>query len=523
MRSRRFKYINDFPVFPIVFLFLAGGSGCFSKHPETSEIRFLVEAAPATLNPRQTLDAIGQRIEMLAFRAVTSLDVDLNTLPDLSESWRLEDGGRTVVFRIKPGQVDHRGTPISAERIRQCLENYLFTSPPSPHRSSFTQLKSVTREGDKIFFHLESPDPYLPKNLSVLRYFSTRERPDAPCSDPLPGETVTTNGDYAVAPYPDRFDRKMRFEPTDKAAPPVTIEFIRDETSRLMKLLNGEANFVLNAFSPTKSEWLASDPKNGFRMIERGGINTSYLAFNLRDPTLSNVKVRLAIAHAMNREAIVKYRLRGQGILASGLLNPILPEAIPFREFPFDPVGSETLLDQAGFPRGKDGIRFHIRYKTTTDRLGLELAQVFQDMLGKIGVRLDLDTLEPSVFFASIRKGNFQMYMSRWVGVSDGSIFEKALHSKNKGNLVGYRDSEMDKWIEGVAHETDPKRRQITLSLIQEKMLHDVPYFPLWHWTNAALVKNTLTGMRREDISLSGSFISLKKLRFEKDAATKNQ
>lgn len=498
-------------------------TACQSTPSPTNEVRILVESAPATLNPRQSLDAIGQRIEILTFRALTSLDVDLNPIPDLSEKWRFEDSGRRVVFKIRTGQSDHLGRPVSAELIHECLKNYLFREPLSPHRSSFPYLRSITLKKDQLSFNLDAVDPYLTKNLSVLRYFSTRERPDHPCTDPLPGEEIITNGDYEARPYPTRFDRQLNLLPHEKDAPPLVIQFIRDETSRMLKLLNGEANTVMNAFSPTKVEWITSDPSRGFKLIEREGTNASYLAFNTRDPILGKKDVRRAIAHAIDRTTIVKYRLKGQAILASSFLSPGLPEGMPFQPFLFDPLLSEKILDGAGFPRGADGVRFHLRYKTTTDRLGLELAQVYQDMLKKIGIQLDLESVEPSVFFSSIRKGNFQMYMSRWVGVSDGSIYERALHSGKKGNLLGYQNPTVDSWIDQTGLQLDPVKRRALLLQIQEKMLEDLPYFPLWHWTNALLIRNTLTGIQSSDLSLSGSFISLKKLRFEKDSATKNQ
>lgn len=508
-------YFNEISRKSIVFLFGLGLCACFSKQPPLPELRFLVDSAPATLNPRQTLDAIGQRIEMLTFRALTSLDVELNPVSDLSEKWRFEAAGHRVVFKIKQGQMDHLGRPISASHIYECLQNYLFREPTSPHRSSFPYLKSISFQKENLIFHLSAVDPYLPKNLSVLRYFATRERPDHPCADPKPGEIIITNGDYETRPYPEHFEQEMRFHPRKVGYPVLVVQFIRDETSRMLKLMNGEANTVMNGFSPTKTNWITSDPGKGFKLIEREGTNASYLAFNLRDPILGKKSVRLAIAHAIDRAAIVKYRLKGQAALASSFLNSNLAEGMPFRGLSFDPQLSEKLLDEAGFQRGLHGVRFSLRYKTTTDRLGLELAQVYQDMLRKIGIELDLETMEPSVFFSSIRKGNFQMYMSRWIGVSDGSIYERTLRTGKRGNLLGYSDATVDAWIDQTGRELDPVTRRALLLQIQERMLEDLPYFPLWHWTNALIIQNTLTGVQSKDLSLSGSFISLKKLRFE--------
>ncbi len=514
MPEFRFHF-NDFGLKSIAILFFFLLSGCTNKNPPTQELRLLIESSPATMNPRQTLDAIGQRIQLLTFRALTSLDTDLNVVPDLSEKWRYENNGRRFVIQLKMNQVDHLGRVIDADHLLGCIRNYLFTEPHSPHRSSFPRVKSVELKKQELIFNLDGVDPYLAKNLSALRYFATREHPNEPCLDPKPGEEIITNGDYAAGPYPERFEDVLTLRPKTMSAPPLRIEFIRDETSRLLKLLNGEANVVINAFSPTKGLWLINDPKHGFKMIERDGVNTSYLAFNLSDPLLSKKEVRLAIAHAINRESIVKNRLKNQASLASSFLSPKLTEAIPYQPTPYDPRLSEKLLDTVGLPRDKKGIRFSLKYKSTTDRLGLELAQIIQNMLKEVGIHLILDPVEPSVFFAALRSGKFQMASSRWVGVSDGSIYERTLRGSNKNNLAGYNDPETEKLLDLASQEIDPKIRRGYLIKIQKRMLSELPYFPLWHWTNALFIKNTIQDIPVSDISLSGSFISLRNLKFK--------
>jgi peptide/nickel transport system substrate-binding protein len=249
-------------------------------------------------------------------------------------------------------------------------------------------------------------------------------------------------------------------------------------------------------------------------MVDRPGATVSYVAFNMKDPILSKRGVRLAIAHAIDRESIVRNLIRGQGTLASSFLEPSLSEALPFRPFSYDPSKSEALLDAAGYPRGKDGVRLRLKYKSTNTKYGLEYAQIIREMLGRIGIAIELDAVETSVFFASIRKGAFQMYISRWVGVSDGSIYRTTLYTGQPDNRVRYSDPQMDAWLDASLREVDPAKRKAILARVQEKMLDELPYFPLWFWTNALTFRDTILPPKPESIPLSGAYDFLAGLRF---------
>ncbi len=509
----------------VVFVSLAIAAapliGCKKKGAEQSnienEIRVLVESSPATMNPRHSLDAIGQRLQMLVFRALTGLDENLEAVPDLSKKWRFEAGGRRAVFTLgSESETDHAGTFLTHARILRCVQNYLSPELKSPHRAGFPNVTGVKPGSGVLVFELSQPDPYLAKNLSMLRYFGIAGDPDNPCRDPKPGEILVTNGRYSVDPYPATFERTIRLLPREPLAPVLRFEVVREETSRLLKLMGGEGDVVMNSLSPTKSNWITADPLRGFRLVARDGVNTTFLAFNLRDPVLRSKTVRQAIARAIDRRAFVDFVLRRQATVASSFLSPSLPEGIPPQASTFDPASSIRLLEEAGYFPDADGVRLRIRYKTTTDKVGLELAQVLRGMLGKVGIHLDLEPVEPSVFFASIRKGNFQMHMGRWIGVSDGSIYHRALRSTSKDNRVGYADPLLDRWIEETGREVSLPRRREILAKIQLRVLEELPYFPLWHWSNALVLSERIEPIAPETISLTGSYTTLTRLRLRK-------
>lgn len=478
---------------------------------EKNEIVTFVDTAPATLNPRFTLDATGQRINMLLFRALTRVDAHLKTSPDLAASWKPLDGGKKWRFELAKNLLDHAGMPITASDVRDCLQQYFQGTPASPLKGSFPNWKEIRAEKDAVVFELTAVDPFLPRNVSLLRFFRVAGEP-VPCREPKRGEKIIGSGDYRMEPFDLNPEQKIVMSPIDSARPKLIFEIVRDETSRLLKLLKGDADALQNSFSPTKTDWLLKNHGDRFRLLERDGVNVSYLAFNLRDPILSNLKVRRAIAAAIDREKITRNKLKGFAKLAGSFLSPELPESAQ-SEFKFDPVESERLLDEAGYPKKSDGKRLKLKYKTTPNKDGFETAQILQEMLGRVGIEIELEMVESAVFFASIRKGNFQLYSSRWIGISDGSIYQRTLKSDHADNRVKYANTDMDRWIMETQNEMDDQKRIRTLALIQAKMGEDLPYFPLWFWTNALILKKGVVGLEAKELSLSGSYVPLSKLK----------
>ncbi len=480
-----------------VLIVLFNSAGAAAEAPR-KELRTLLEFPPATLNPRLASDATGQRLNMLLFRAITWIDADLNVQPDLASHWSLSSNKKSWIFDLKENSIDHAGIPIRATDLKACFEEYFNEKPVSPLKASFPSWSRVEVVSEKqLKIILQAPDPFLLRNLSVLRFFRI-EGEARPCKNPNSNQKLIGNGTYRLVPWSLNPERSLRLESQTAGKPDLVFEIIKDETSRLLKLLKGDVDFLQNSFSPTKTEWIMKNHSDRFNRVDRSGINVSYLAFNLKDPILSQLKVRQAIVYAIDRKLVIESLMRNYGTVAGSFLSPEIPGSIQ-ASFEYDPKRSEALLEEAGFLKDKNGIRFRLKYKTTPSKDGFETAQVFQDMLKRVGIALDLEMVDPAVFFASIRKGHFQMYASRWIGVSDASILVRTLQSTQADNRVRYQNAAVDKAL----LELNPKN----MSFVQTQMAQDLPYFPLWFWSNSIIMRKEIRGMDSSHLSLSGSFI----------------
>jgi peptide/nickel transport system substrate-binding protein len=291
----------------------------------------------------------------------------------------------------------------------------------------------------------------------------------------------------------------------------VRFDFVQDDNSRLLRYVRGEAELTQNGLPLTKTRYVQRALAERYRLIERDGINVSYLAFNLRDPLLAKREVRQALAEAIDRRLIVEHKLMGFCTVATSLLSPMLPESRA-AEFRYDPAHAEALLDQAGYPRQKDpksGIRFELKYRTTPNREGVETALLFQNQLERIGVRVVIESVEQAVFLSGIREGRYQLYSSRWIGASDGSLFYRILRTGQPDNRVGYHDAQVDAWLDEASGAVDLTRRRALLGKVQEKIAVDLPYLPLWYWNNAIIARRgdpDFDRLEMKDLSLSGAY-----------------
>jgi len=498
--KRRGKEICTF--FLGIFLLACG---C-TKLPDPAYLRIIINPL-VTLNPRHSVDATGQRIGALLFRALTKLDSKLAPVADLASEWKISRDGKIIEFFIRPDLADQGGRPIDAKLMAECLENYRLGQPIYSMKGAFPKWSGTAFKNNSVFVHLTEADPYFERNASLLRYFRV-EGQAQPCGEAASAQPIIASGLYHVAQWNSAPEDEIKLE----GPRPIQFLFVPDDNTKLLKLMRGEVDGIMTALSLTKTRWVQAHLAERFRVLEHAGTSVSYMAFNLTHPILSQLKVRQALAHAIPRDEIVREKMFGFGEKASSLLSPLLPESFA-HDFDYDPKLAAHLLDEAGYPLPQNGFRFSLHYKTTPVREGLEAALIFQNIFEKIGVKLILDVVEPAVFFSTIRKGAFELYSSRWLGVADGSILYRTLHSSSFDNRVHYKNKITDELLERGIRENSLDSRKKLLAQVQEHIFLDLPYFPLWYWNGALIIDRKFKGLEANELSLSEGLEPLTHLR----------
>jgi len=262
---------------------------------------------------------------------------------------------------------------------------------------------------------------------------------------------------------------------------------VPDAITRALELRKGSADAAINAL--TSDMVAALEREQNLAVLRGPGTVLQYMNFNLRDPILRDVRVRQAIALALDRRPILEYLWRGFAQPANSVLPPqswAYDDHVP--RYEHDPERARQLLDAAGYP-ARNGVRFHLTMKTSTDENTRLMVAVMQQQLREVQIQLDIRTFEFATFYADITKGAFQIHSLRWIGSNeDPDIFEYAFHSSKfpptGANRTFYSSPRMDALIDQARAELDQNTRKKLYAQIQQILAEDVPSINLWYLDN---------------------------------------
>jgi len=471
---------------PLFFLaaFLLPLLSC-SQAPDPNTLVMIIESSPTNLDPRVGTDGQSERIDELIFDALLTRDEHFNVQPGLAERWEMPDP-LTYVFHLHHGVTFHDGAALTSRDVKWTLDSLIQGKIRSTKSAAFRFVDRIDTPDDfTVVFHLKEPYASLLWNLSegaigIVPYGSLDEVTRKPVGSG-PFKFVSAEQDKEII-----VDRNDNYWGEKAHLARVRFAVVPDPTTRALELRKGSADVAINALTADTVLALEREPN---LKIERGpGTILSYLAFNTRDPVLQDVRVRQAIAYAVDRGPLLQYIWRG---FAQPALSVLPPQSWAYdanvATYPHDPEKARQMLDAAGYNL-RDGVRFHLTMKTSTEESTRLLAAVLQQQLRDVGIALDIRTFEFATFFADVTRGAFQFYSLRWIGGNeDPDIFE-TFHSHrfppNGTNRGFYSNPRLDDLINQARRETDQNARKQIYDEVQRILAQDEPYINLWYFDN---------------------------------------
>jgi peptide/nickel transport system substrate-binding protein len=458
------------------------------KRPDPKTIVVIIENSPPNLDPRVASDAQSQLIGELIFDSLVRKDEHFNLKPSVAESWDIPDP-QTYVFHIRHGIHFHDGRPLTAKDAKWTLDTMRDGTLITIKGAAYKLVDKVEATGDfTLTIHTAEPFAPLLWNLSegafgIVPYGSGKDFNRSPIGSG-PYRLVRSIPDSEVV-----LERNNDYWGNHPPIERVRFNVVPDGTTRALELRKGSADVAINSLIPDTVGILQHE--SNLKVLRHPGTSLAYLAFNLRDPILQDVRVRQALAYAIDRGPMLHYLFRDSGRLADSVLPPEhWAYNADVAHYPNDPVKANELLDSAGFRRGQDGIRFHLTMKTSTEETTRLIAAVLQQQLRGVGVALDIRSFEFATFYSDVLKGSFQLYSLRWVGYSnqDPDIFEDAFHSASfapkRANRGRYSNPEVDHLLEEGRRTVDQQKRQQIYAEVQRILARDLPYINLWYMDN---------------------------------------
>ena len=296
----------------------------------------------------------------------------------------------------------------------------------------------------------------------------------------------------------------------------LNVKSVTDSNSLQNELQAGTVDIAPNPtnFSADTFNTLKKAPN--LQVVQSDGSNVRYIGFNLQASSVNDVKLRQAIAYAINREKIIKELLDDQARLAHSVLPP---ESWAYAEnvkYNFDPGKAKQLLQESGYK----GEPIKLSFLSGSSAVK-QYAEVIQSMLKDVGINVELENAENQTFLEQLAKGQFQMSTSQWAGGNQDPIFLRDLFAssetpeKKKGgrNRSRYINADFDKIVEEAVLAVDKENAKNLYIRAQDLVANDLPLFPLWYHANMVIANKRIGNIK---INASGDWNFVKNVTVEK-------
>jgi peptide/nickel transport system substrate-binding protein len=411
---------------------------------------------------------------------------------DLAESWEISSNGLIYTFHLVKNATWHDGKPFTSADVKFSIEEVLLKYNPSG-KTVWGSLAGVdTPDPYTAVVRLKTPFSELLEHLTLAfsmivpkhLYQGTDILKNPHNMNPV-GTGPFKFREYVQGSHITLVRNENYFKKGMPYLSRVVFKIIPDSASRVAAFEKGEIDYLnwyacpLDAF-----EGLKKIPGAVATFIPRPQVAINRVQVNCMNPPLNDVKVRQAMAHAINKQDIVVKAMYGLGLVANGPAASTIKEwynpGVP--KYDFDLAKANKLLDEAGYPKKADGIRFKtdIVYDMTDQRL-VKTSEVVRLHLREVGIDVALKPGDTGATQTSV--GNWNYGLTTWifaVGPAPSSavryFWSKDIRQVFGANTSGYKNSRFDTLYESYAVEPDAKKRKASYSEMQQIIGRELPH-----------------------------------------------
>jgi peptide/nickel transport system substrate-binding protein len=471
---------------------LLASSAWIVSEAQGDVFRIAFQGGATTLDPHYKLETLSINWQQYLFDTVTRYGAKGEAKPGLAQVWK-SDGANRWSFVLRRGVKFHDGSALTASDVVFSI-NRVLTDPKSQFKSTIQAVKSVSAPNAyTLEVVTERPDPLLPTHLGGVAVVSekiVRANPDW-------AQKPVGSGPYRFVSWLAQDNLTLEANPLYWGGVPtlkrVKLVNVPQPQARLAALLSGQVQLA-EKIAPQDVERLNATP--GFSVSQTPSTRTIYLALDFRKENspgvgaganpFANLKVREAVARAVDRNLIVKSVMGGLATPASQFVAPFV-DGFDRRLKPaaYDLEKARKLLGEAGYANG-----FNLRLDATNDRYLNDalVAQAVGGMLERIGIKTRVNAVSRTVLFPQLDKGEFSAYISGWGSSDLVSTLVSQVMCKNPkegwGNVnrVGYCNAEVDRLILKAASSFNAsERKRLTSAAMNKALLEDFVWIPLHH------------------------------------------
>ncbi|MBX3452945.1 ABC transporter substrate-binding protein [Ferrovibrio sp.] len=490
---------------------------------------FVVVPEPPTLLAQLNTASQVQLVATKIFDGLFNLDKDLNLTPGLALSYKLSEDGKTLSLQLRPNVKWHDGKPFTSEDVKYTLEEVIKKYHPRG-RSILANLASV-----------DTPSPltavlnFSAPSLYALKSFTGPEMPILPKhifdgSDPRSnpaGNAPIGTGPFKFVEWKKGQEILLERNPDYWASgmpylDRLIVRFIPDPSARAAAFESGEIDIAgmnpipltdLKRYRGLKDLEVRTDGYDALAGI-------MYFEFNTRSPKFQDVRVRKAIAHAINRKFIGDNIWFGLG----NPVNSIVPQASKefydskLAGYAYDKKKAEQLLDEAGLKKGANGFRMEITHDVMPfDENYQRLARYLKQALAEVGINVQLRNQDfPSWLKRVYTENDYETSAYIIFGMTDPAVgVQRMFWGKNiiKGvpfsNASGYANPKVDELLVAAGVAPTNQQRIDLWKQVQSIAMEELPIIPLANINYATVLHKRLQGYGSDGYGVFGSFADL--------------
>jgi peptide/nickel transport system substrate-binding protein len=478
---------------------------------------------PSNLIPILSTDSPSHEVASYVYNGLVKYDKDIKIIGDLAESWEVSKDNLSITFHLRKNVKWHDGQPFTAHDVLYTYKVTVDPKTPTAYAGDFLLVKEA-KVLDDYTFRVTYDKPFapaliswsvavLPKHLLEGRDINTSPLSRKPVGtgryvfkEWIAGDRVvlTSNpGYFEGKPYIDRYI--MRIIP---------------DTATMFLELKSDA-IDLMALTPLQAVRQTDYPKfnREFNKFKYLAFSYVYLGYNLKHPFFKDKKVRQALSYAIHKREIIDGILLGQAVEATG---PFKPDMWAYngnvKRYEYDPKQALSLLEEAGFKKGTDGMvrkngaPFEFTVLVSQGNVvRIQCAELIQRRLSEIGIKMKIRVIEWKAFINEfIDKRNFEAVILGWTIPQDPDLFDiwhSSKQAKKELNFISFEDKEVDDLLVRARHTLNQEKRKNLCFRIQEILAEEQPYtFLFIPYTNLAIHKR-FKGIDPAPMGLTHNFI----------------
>lgn len=422
-------------------------------------------------------------------------DKDFKIQPLLAKEWTVVND-TTWEFKLRDDVTFHDGTPFNAEAVKATFDRLLDPNTGSPQREKFAMITEV-KVVDDYTVQLLLAYPYAPllsilasQEGSILSPKALAENPGKLAEHPIGTgpfvfEAWKSGQEISLKKNENYWGKKPNIDR-------VVFKVVPEDATRLAMIETGEAH-INDQVPVTEIERIEASETMGLYRTE--GLAVEYVGFNTKKKPLDDVKVRKAISHAIEREAIIKGVYNNVGTLANVAMSPkVYGHSQDIKPYDYDLNEAKKLLKEAGYENGLE-----LTLLTSDRKERINMAEVIQSQLKGIGVNVKIQVMEYGAYIEMANNGEHDLFIGGWGNATgDGDYNQYNLfHSASQGpagNHFYYSNPEVDQKIEAARKETDEAKRLKLYEEVMQMEIDEAVYIPIRNYEHLAAYSKNVSG-----------------------------